>query len=117
MANNFASHTVSLSDDTLTTVRATTTNKQILVGCLVSNTGTSALLVDVILNDGSNDRYIVKHGTSDKHIIKQAPLPVGGAIELVSGKYVIPSGGSVKAKSDNSSGNADVIVSTLEDVA
>ena len=107
MANNFASHTASLSDDTLTTVRATTTNKQILVGCLVSNTGTSALLVDVILNDG----------TSDKHIIKQAPLPVGGALELVSGKYVIPSGGSVKAKSDNSSGNADVIVSTLEDVA
>ena len=107
MANNFASHTASLSNDTLTTVRATTTNKQILVGCLVSNTGTSALLVDVILNDG----------TSDKHIIKQAPLPVGGAIELVSGKYVIPSGGSVKAKSDNSSGNADVIVSTLEDVA
>jgi len=107
MANNFASHTASLSDATLTTIRAATSNKQILVGCLVSNTGSSALLVDVVLNDGSTDRYIVK----------EAPLPVGGSLELVSGKYVIPSGGSVKAKSDNSSGNADVIVSTLEDVA
>jgi hypothetical protein len=107
MANNFASHTTSLSDATLTTVRSATSNKQILVGCLVSNTGTSSILVDVVLNDGSNDRYI----------IKQAPLPQGSSIELVSGKYVIPSGGSVKVKSDNSSGNADVIVSTLEDVA
>jgi hypothetical protein len=35
----------------------------------------------------------------------------------VQGKIVIPSGGSIKAKSDNSSGNADVIVSLLTDVA
>ena len=107
MANNFASHTVSLSDATATDIRATTSNKQILVGCLVANTGTSAILIDVILNDGSNDFYIVK----------EAPIPVGGSLELVSGKYVIPNGGKIVAKSDNSSGNADVIVSTLEDVA
>ena len=107
MANNFASHTASLSDATLTTVRSATANKQVMIGCLVSNTGTSALLVDVVLNDGSNDRYLVK----------EAPVPVGSAIEIISGKVIIPSGGSVKAKSDNASGNADVVVSTLEDVA
>jgi len=44
----------------------------------------------------------------------------------VSGKYmnpdhgvevIIPNGGAVKVKSDNASGIADVIISTLEDVA
>jgi hypothetical protein len=74
---------------------------------LISNTGTASINVDAVLNDGSNDRYIVKG----------APLPVGSSIECVQGKIVIPSGGSIKAKSDNSSGNADVIVSLLTDVA
>ena len=61
----------------------------------------------IIVNDGSNDRYIVKN----------APLPVGSSIECVQGKIVIPSGGSIKAKSDNASGTADVIVSLLTDVS
>ena len=107
MANNFASHTASLSDATLTTIRSASSNKQVMIGCLISNTGTSALLIDVVLNDGSSDRYLVK----------EAPVPVGSSIEIISGKVIIPNGGSVKAKSDNASGNADVIVSTLEDVA
>jgi len=107
MANNFGSTTASLTDSTLTTVKTTTSNKQIMVGCLVSNTGTSSLLVDVVLNDGSNDRYIVK----------QAPITQGSSLEVISGKVVIPTGGAVKVKSDNASGNADVIISTLEDIA
>ena len=57
------------------------------------------------MNDGSNDRYIVKN----------APLPVGSSIECVQGKIVIPSGGSIKAKKDG--GSADVIVSLLTDVS
>ena len=107
MANNFASTTASLVDDTLTTVVSTTSNKQIMIGCLVANTGTTAILADVILNDGSNDRYVVK----------QAPVPVGSSLEIISGKVVIPNGGSVKVKSDNASGIADVIISTLTDIA
>lgn len=107
MANNFASTTASLVNDTLTTVVSTTSNKQIMIGCLVANTGTTAILADVILNDGSNDRYVVK----------QAPVPVGSSLEIISGKVVIPNGGSVKVKSDNASGIADVIISTLTDIA
>ena len=57
------------------------------------------------MNDGSNDRYIVKN----------APLPTGSSLECVQGKIVIPSGGSIKVKKD--SGTADVIVSLLTDVA
>ena len=107
MANNFNSTTASLTDATLTTVISATSNKQVMIGCLVSNTSGSAILVDVVLNDGSNDRYIVK----------EAPVPTGSSLEVISGKVIIPSGGAVKVKSDNGSGNADVIISTLEDVA
>ncbi len=107
MANNFNSTTASLTVATLTTVKTTTSNKQVMIGCLVSNTGTTSILVDIVLNDGSNDRYIVK----------QAPVPIGSSLEAISGKVIIPNGGSVKVKSDNASGIADVIISTLEDVA
>ena len=107
MANNFLSTEVTLSNNSETDIITTTSNKQIVIGLLISNTGTASINVDAVLNDGSNDRYIVKG----------APLPVGSSIECVQGKIVIPSGGSIKAKSDNSSGNADVIVSLLTDVA
>jgi hypothetical protein len=86
MANNFNSTTASLTDATLTTVKTTTSNKQVMIGCLVSNTGTTSILVDIVLNDGSNDRYIVK----------QAPVPVGSSLEAISGKVIIPNGGLLK---------------------
>ena len=107
MANNFSSTNARLANNSLTTVVTTTANKQIMIGCLVSNTGGSSILVDVVLNDGSNDRYL----------IKECPIPVGSAFEVISGKVVIPSGGAVKVKSDNGSGNADVVVSLLTDIA
>jgi len=107
MANNFNSTTARLTDATLTTVVSATTNKQVMIGCLVANTGGSAILADVVLNDGSNDRYLVK----------EAPIPTGSSLEVISGKVIIPNGGAVKVKSDNASGTADVVISTLEDVA
>ncbi len=107
MANNFSSSNGRLANNTLTTVVSTTSNKQIMIGCLVANTGTSAINVDIVLNDGSNDRYIVKN----------APVSTGGSLEAISGKVVIPSGGAIKVKSDNASGNADVIVSLLTDIS
>tara|TARA_R110000823_G_C15532482_1_gene457038 strand:+ start:148 stop:471 length:324 start_codon:yes stop_codon:yes gene_type:complete len=107
MANNFNSTNARLANATLTTVISATANKQVMIGCLIANTGATALLVDVVLNDGSNDRYL----------IKEAPVPVGSSLEVISGKVIIPSGGLVKVKSDNGSGNADVVISTLEDVA
>ena len=106
MANNFSSSNSRLTNNNLTTVVSTTSNKQIMIGCLVANTGTASINVDVMLNDGSNDRFLVK----------EAPLTQGSALEVISGKVVIPSGGVVKVKSDNASGNADVVVSLLTDV-
>lgn len=107
MANVFSSSNARLANDSLTTVVTTTANKQIMIGCLVSNTGTSSINVDIVLNDGTNDRYIVKN----------APVSNGGSLEAISGKVVIPSGGAIKVKSDNASGNADVIISLLTDIS
>ena len=107
MANVFSSSNARLANDSLTTVVTTTANKQIMIGCLVSNTGTSSINVDIVLNDGTNDRYIVKN----------APIVSGSALEAISGKVVIPSGGAIKVKSDNASGNADVIISLLTDIS
>lgn len=107
MANNFSSANSRLANNSLTTVVSTTSNKQIMIGCLVSNTGSAAINVDVMINDGSNDRFLVK----------EAPVPVGGALEVIQGKVVIVSGGAVKVKSSDSSGNADVVVSLLTDIA
>tara|TARA_A100000171_G_C2020593_1_gene90875 strand:- start:94 stop:417 length:324 start_codon:yes stop_codon:yes gene_type:complete len=107
MANNFSQADASLSNGNLTTVVSATSNKQIIIGLLISNTGSTSITVTAKLNNGSADRSIVTN----------APLPEGSSIELISGKVVIPSGGSVKVQSSNSSGNADVIVSLLTDVA
>jgi hypothetical protein len=104
MANNFSQADATLANNNLTTVVSATSNKQIIIGLLISNTGTTSINVDAVLNDGSNDRYIIKN----------APLPTGSALECVQGKIVIPSGGAVKIKKD--SGTADVIVSLLTDV-
>ena len=107
MANNFSQADATLANNTLTTVVSTTSNKQIVIGLLISNTGSSSINVTAKLNNGSADRSIVTN----------APLPVGGSIECIQGKLVIPSGGAIRVQSDNASGNADVIVSLLTDVA
>ena len=105
MPNTFSQADATLANNNLTTDVSTTSNKQIVIGFSISNTGTASINVDAVLNDGSNDRYIVKN----------APLPVGSSIECVQGKIVIPRGGSIKAKKDG--GTADVIVSLLTDVS
>ena len=46
MANNFGQADASLSNNSLTTVVSTTSNKQIVIGLLISNTGTASINVD-----------------------------------------------------------------------
>ena len=56
MPNVFSQADASLSNNSLTTVVSTTSNKQIVIGFLISNTGATSINVDDVLNDGSNDR-------------------------------------------------------------
>ena len=74
MAQNFRRYTsnaVGTSAATLFTANSYDT----IVGISVSNVTGSAITVDVYINDGSNDIYLVKG----------APITAGGALQVVDG--------------------------------
>lgn len=76
-----------------------------LIGLTVSNILSTNVVVDVMLNDGTNDTYIVKGATI---------LP-GGALVAVGGdqKIVLEPNDSIKVQSDTAS-SCDVVMSLLE---
>jgi len=76
-----------------------------IIGLDVANRTASQVLVDVTLNDGSNDTYL----------IYQAPIPSGGSLALIGGdqKVVLETNDSIKVKSDTAS-SVDVVMSILE---
>jgi hypothetical protein len=77
----------------------------IVVGLTVCNTSGATVAVDITVNDGSNDHYIVK----------AAPISAGGAIVPIGGeqKIVLNTNDSVKIKSDSAS-SVDAILSIME---
>ena len=79
-----------------------------LVGINVANTTTSQINVDVFINDGSIDYYIVK----------TAPIPAGSALQLLDGgaKIVMQSSDVLKVQSDTAS-SADVWVSVVDSIS
>jgi len=107
MAQNFRRYTsnaVGTSAATLFTANSYDT----VIGISVSNITSSAINVDVYINDGSNDIYLVK----------DAPITAGGALQVVDGgaKFVVESGDALKVVSDTAS-SADVWVSTVDDIS
>jgi hypothetical protein len=108
MANTFKRKLSRSIGTSLTTVGSYTvgaSTQTTVIGLVVSNTTASQVLVDATLNDGSNDTYL----------IKQAPVPSGGAIVIVGGdqKVVLETNDSIKVKSDTAS-SVDVVMSILE---
>jgi hypothetical protein len=110
MANVFNSTTAQLTDNTLTDIVSTTANKQIVVGLNLANTGTAGINVDVYYNDGSS-------GASDIYICKDVSISINSKVEIIKGKLVLPTGSSLKAQSDATGGDCDIIVSLLTDVS
>jgi hypothetical protein len=76
-----------------------------VIGLDLANRTASQVLVDVTLNDGTNDTYL----------IYQAPIPSGGSLVVVGGdqKVVLETNDSIKVKSDTAS-SVDVVMSILE---
>jgi len=107
MAQNFRRYTsnaVGTSPATLFTANSYDT----IVGISVSNVTGSAINVDVYINDGSNDIYLVKN----------APITAGGALQVVDGgaKFVVESSDALKVVSDTAS-SADVWVSVVDAIS
>ena len=79
-----------------------------IVGISVSNVTTSAVVASVYINDGSNDIYLVK----------DAPIPSGGSLELIDGgsKVVLQTGDAVKAYASAAT-SVDVITSVVDTIS
>ena len=90
MANNFKNafatsvSTNSSSPTTVYTANNGSAVNSILIELDVANTGTSGVTVSVVLYDSS--------GTASYHIVKNAPIPSGGALKVVSGQKVVLNG-------------------------
>jgi hypothetical protein len=107
MAQNFRRYTsnaVGTSAATLFTANSYDT----VVGISVANITSSAINVDVYINDSSNDIYLVK----------DAPIPAGSSLQVLDGgaKFVVQSGDALKVVSDTAS-SADVWVSAVDDIS
>lgn len=114
MANNFKNafatsvSTNSSSPTTVYTANNGSAVNSILIELDVANTGTSGVTVSVVLYDSS--------GTASYHIVKNAPIPSGGALKVVSGQKVVLNGDD-EIRVYGSAATVDVVASILEDVA
>lgn len=114
MANNFKNafatsvSTTSGSPTTVYTANNGSAVNSILIELDVANTGSSAVQVTVQIYDSS--------GTASYHIVKNAPVPAGGALKVVSGQKVVLNGDD-QVRVYSTASTVDVVCSILEDVA
>ena len=107
MAQNFRRYTfnnVGTSAETVFTADSYDT----IVGISVANIAASTINVDVYINDGSNDIYL----------IKGAPIVQGGMLQIIDGgsRFVVQNGDALKVVSDTAS-SADVWISAVDDIS
>ena len=114
MANNFKNafatsvSTTSGSPTTVYTANNGSAVNSILIELDVANTGTSAVNATVMVYDSS--------ATTEYHIVKNAPIPAGGALKVVSGQKIVLNGDD-EIRVYASASTIDVVASVLEDVA
>jgi hypothetical protein len=86
-------------------VPADSSTTVVVVGLSVANTTATSINVEVTLNDGSTDYYV----------IKDAPVNSGASLVVVGGdqKIVLEAGHSIKVNS-SASASADAIMSIME---
>jgi len=105
MANTFkrqTSNSIGSSYTTVYTVPGSTTT--VIIGGVVSNTGTGTVNVEVAVNDGTNDINLTG---------KDTPIPAGTALSFIDGKVVLQAGDVIKAKG-SVAGQLDVMLSIME---
>jgi len=113
MANNFKNaFATSISTNSSSPTDVYTSNNgsvcnSILIELDVANTGTSAVQVTVLIRDSSANAAF--------HIVKNAPVPVGSALKVVSGQKVVLNGDD-KLQVYASANTVDVVASILQDV-
>jgi len=124
MANDFKSFSkanIAIDSGTYSTVYTVpytaTDVEAILLEVDIANTHASNdITVDVKVNKNSGGTG----GTDDIFIVKNAPVPVGGALKVVSGQKIVmmstSTGVDTVTVAASAASSADCIVSVLEDV-
>ena len=86
----------------------TSNSDDAIISVRCANTTTSTINIDVFINDGSNDYYLIKN----------APIVSGGSLELIDGgsKIVMQNNDILKAKSDTAS-SLDVWASFVDAIS
>jgi len=107
MAQNFRRYTsnnVGTSPATVYTADSFDT----VIGISVANVTAGSIAVDVYINNGSDDIYLVKG----------APIPSGSALQVIDGgaRFVLQNNDALKVVSDTAS-SADVWVSAVDDIS
>ena len=86
--------------------------ESIVIGITISNTSSSGITASVFLDNNA--------GSNDVHIVKDATIPAGSSLEVMSGnKLVLQNTGSaadVLRVSASAATSCDAVVSVLEDV-
>ena len=114
MPNNFKNagasgvSTSSGSPTTIYTSNNGTAVNSILIELDVANTGTSAVAASVLLYDTS--------ATTSYHIVKDAPIPAGSTMKVVSGQKIVLNGDD-EIRVHATAATVDVVASILEDVS
>lgn len=108
MANTFyrkLSRNVGTSITAIGSYTVPTGATAVIVGLTVCNTSGATVAVDITVNDGTNDYYIVK----------AAPISAGGALVPIGGeqKIILAEADSVKIKSDAAT-SLDAVLSIME---
>ena len=113
MANTFKTVTKAgvTSEDVIYTVASSTTT--VVLGVMVGNTTTSQITATVTLSsDTSNRAGANDEANQDVELVTNAPIPVGGTLELLSGNKIVMETTDVLKLT--ASGAADIAVSIME---
>ena len=111
MAQNFQrtlKRNISNSSGSATELRAATTTNDAIIGVRCTNTSGTSVNITVY----------VKSSSANYYIIKDAPIPTGGSLELIDGgsKVVLQTGDSVEAYASVASA-VDIILSVVDSIS
>ena len=113
MANTFKVVTKAgvTSADVIYTVASSTTT--VVLGIMIGNTTTTQITATVSLgSDTSNRAGANNEANQTVELVTNAPIPVGGTLELMSGNKLVMEAGD--ALSLTASGSSDIAISIME---
>jgi hypothetical protein len=108
MAQNFRNQIVRNTGTSAIDILNAVNSYDTVIGIRLANVAASAINVDI---------YIVRSATN-YYLIKSAPIPVGGSLELIDGgaKVVLESGDKITAISDTAT-SLDSVVSYIDTIS